>query len=148
MDGKLLARGAPAPDFTVRTPSGATVQLSQLKGKVVLVDFWATWCPPCVEEMPWLVAIAKTYEAQGVVLVAISNDDVGEQAEAVEAFSQAMPQLRPHVAYGTPEVGASYLVRSLPTLYIVDREGLIAQTHIGQASERQLRGWVEDVLKR
>jgi peroxiredoxin len=144
--GKLLARGAPAPDFTLLRPEGEAVTLSQLKGRVVLVDFWATWCPPCIEEMPWLVATVKSYEAQGVTLVAVSNDDLDEQAQAVEAFTARLPALRPYAAFGTPAVGASYLVRSLPTLYVVDRQGRVSQAHSGQASERQLRRWIDAAL--
>lgn len=146
MDNALLKRGTVAPDFTVRTAAGGSVTLSSLKGRVVLVDFWATWCPPCVEEMPWLVETVKAYEAQGVTLVAVSNDDVGEQAEVVEAFTTRLPALRPYAAYGTPEVGAQWLVHSLPTLYVIDREGRISHAQAGQASERQLRRWIEAAL--
>jgi thiol-disulfide isomerase/thioredoxin len=147
MEGKLLKRGSPAPDFTVKTLAGAPVTLSALKGKVVLVDFWATWCGPCREEMPYLVSTVQSYAAQGVTLVAVSNDDLDEQAAAVEAFTGQLPGLRPYAAYGTPELGATYLVRALPTLYVIDRQGNVSQTQTGQASERQLRRWIDAALE-
>jgi thiol-disulfide isomerase/thioredoxin len=148
MEGKLLPVGSPAPAFSARAVDGGTVTLASLAGRVVLVDFWATWCPPCVEEMPYLISTVKAYEAQGVTLVAVSNDDLDEQAAAVAQFLERMPQLSPYAVYGTPPLGASYLVRSLPTLYVIDRHGQVSAARAGQPSEAELRGWIEAALAR
>ena len=138
-----------APDFTLERLGGEPVTLSQLKGNVVLVDFWATWCPPCREEMPYLVALTKKYEAKGVKLIAVSNDDLSEQRDAVGRYvTETMPELRSYAAFGTPAVSERYLVRALPTLYVLDRNGAIVASQTGQASEAQLERWIEAALAR
>jgi peroxiredoxin len=148
LESKLLRPGTAAPDFTVQTFEGGPVTLSSLKGKVVLVDFWATWCGPCVHEMPYLLSTVKAFEAQGVTLVALSNDDLGSQREVIGEFAKRFPALKAYAALGTPEVGSAYLVHSLPTLYVIDREGLIVAAQAGQAQEWQLKRWVEKALER
>ncbi len=145
-DGRKLPVGSEAPDFTVETPAGGPLQLSSLRGKVVLVDFWATWCPPCREEMPYLVKAVKAREAQGVTLVALSNDDLDGQKEVVGSFLKAFPELTPYAAFGTPEVSERYLVRALPTLYVLDRQGRVVAVQQGQATEAQIVRWIEDAL--
>lgn len=147
-DSRRLPDDSPAPDFTVERLEGGAVTLSALKGHVVLVDFWATWCPPCREEMPYLVKLAKQYEGQGVRLVAVSNDDLDEQREAVGRFVEGLPDLKPFAAFGTPELGADYLVRALPTLYVIDRDGHIVASATGQASESQIERWIQKALER
>jgi peroxiredoxin len=147
LESKLLRPGTAAPDFTVQTFEGGAVQLSALKGKVVLIDFWATWCPPCREEMPYLLSTVKEFEKDGVTLVAISNDDLGAQREAIAAFARGLPALQPYAALGTPQVGALYLVHSLPTLYVVDRRGTIVTAQAGQVPEWQLKRWVKRALE-
>jgi thiol-disulfide isomerase/thioredoxin len=148
-DSRRLPDDSLAPDFTLERLEGEPVSLSALKGQVVLVDFWATWCPPCREEMPYLVKLAKQYEAKGVRLVAVSNDDLDDQREAVSRYVvETMPELRPYAAFGTPDVSATYLVRALPTLYVVDRAGAIVASQTGQASESQIEQWIEEALAR
>lgn len=146
--GRRLPDDSPAPDFTLQRYEGGAVTLSQLQGQVVLVDFWATWCPPCRKEMPSLVRLAKRYESRGVRLLALSNDDLDEQREAVERFVGGMPDVAPYVVYGTPPVSSSYFVSVLPTLYVIDRQGRIASSATGQASETQLERWIEAALAR
>jgi peroxiredoxin len=145
-EGRMLAVGSEAPDFTLERPRGEPVQRSALAGKVVVVNFWATWCPPCREEMPDLVKVVQEFEAKGVTLVAISNDDLDTQKEVVPSFIRAFPELAPYAAYGTPPVSASYLVRALPTTYVLDRKGRVVVAWQGQANEVQLNRWVQDAL--
>ncbi len=147
-ESRRLPDDSPAPDFTVERLEGAPVTLSALRGEVVLLDFWATWCPPCREEMPYLVSLAQRYEAKGVRLVAVSNDDLDEQREAVGDFVMGLPELRPYAALGTPALGSAYLVRALPTLYVIDRQGQIVTSATGQVSEAQLERWIEQALAR
>lgn len=145
---RRLPNDSVAPDFTLARLDGPPVSLASLKGQVVLVDFWATWCPPCRDEMPYLVKLAKAHEADGVRLLAVSNDDLDEQKEAVEHFVTGMPELGPYAVFGTPEVSATYLVRALPTLYVIDREGKIVASQTGQASEAQIERWIQQALAR
>ncbi|MFZ5446985.1 MAG: TlpA family protein disulfide reductase [Myxococcota bacterium] len=142
----ILPEGSPAPPLSVERVDGSTASLESLRGKIVVVNFWATWCPPCREEMPYLLATVKELEPQGVTLVAISNDDVVGQREAVDRFLSAFPELRRFAAYGRPDVGHAWQVRALPSLYVLDREGKVLASHQGQASESQLRGWLDDAL--
>ena len=145
---KLLKEASQAPDFSVEAFAGGQVSLASLKGTVVLVDFWATWCGPCREEMPMLVRVAKEYESRGVRLVAIDRDDLDGQKDAVAEFVGRQPQLGPYAVFGTPELAERYLVRALPTLYVVDRQGAIVASEVGTVSEGQLRRWIEKALAR
>jgi thiol-disulfide isomerase/thioredoxin len=147
-DTKLVPEGAPAPDFTVQSLVGEPVTLSALKGQVVVVDFWATWCGPCREELPMLLETARAFEARGVKLVMVSTDDVSEQREAVEAFARREPGLAPYAAFGTPALGEQYLVRALPTLYVLDRRGQVVAARAGTVARWQLERWLEHALER
>jgi peroxiredoxin len=144
----VVEEGTVMPDFTLEKETGGVVQLSALRGKVVVVNFWATWCPPCREEVPYLVKTAQEFAPKGVELVAISNDNIDSQKLAVRGFLKRFPQLEPYVAYGQPETGHAYSVRALPSVFVLDREGRVVASQQGQASERQLRSWIEEALER
>lgn len=144
----LLQRGTPAPDFTLRRYAGGSLALSSLRGKVVMLDFWATWCGPCREEMPSLLEVAKEYEDKGLVFVAASRDDAEEAKPAIQRFTQAtkLSALEPHVVYGDDEVAYYYRVKVLPTLYFIDREGKVIKGIPSAMSERRIRAEVEEAL--
>jgi thiol-disulfide isomerase/thioredoxin len=146
--GGIFEEGTPAPPFVLPRLEGEPVSLAELKGRVVVVNFWATWCPPCREEMPYLLKTVQEFEPRGVTLVAISNDDLPEQREVVTEFVKRLPALRPYVALGQGEVGAAYRVKALPSLFVIDRQGRVTASHQGQASEAQIRGWVEAALQK
>lgn len=148
----LVSRPAPAapapvrpavPDFELPRLQGGTVRLSALRGQVVVIDFWATWCPPCRAEMPWLVRMAQRLEAKGVVFVAISEDDPPGQVPLVTEFAQAVPGLERFAVLGDPDLEARYGVTSLPTLFIVDRRGGLVTSLVGAADEAQVVPFVE-----
>jgi thiol-disulfide isomerase/thioredoxin len=143
----ILEEGSAAPPFTLERPNGPPIELASLKGKVVVVNFWATWCPPCREELPYLVKTVQEYEPKGVTLVAISNDDRPGQREAVRRFLNAFPQLAPYAALGEPDVGQRYQVQALPSVYVIDRDGHVSSSFQGQATERQLRRWIDAALE-
>lgn len=143
---QLLEQGQVAPDFTLQRFAGGTVQLSALRGQVVMVDFWATWCPPCRAEMPWLVQVAREYEARGVVFIASSQDEPDEQQDEVAAFTREVPGLERFAAFGTPRVGRAWLIESLPTLYVIDRAGRIYAAKSGMADERDVRRTLDHAL--
>lgn len=137
-----------APDFTLERLDGSRVTLSALRGKVVVIDFWATWCPPCRAEMPWLVELAKRLEPRGVVFVAIDEDDPPGQVPLVRQFAQEVPGLERFAVLGNPDIETLYGVRSLPTLFVVDREGRIAERFVGQADEETVLQAVVGVAMR
>lgn len=139
--------GQPAPAFALRRLEGGTVTLDQHRGKVVVLDFWATWCPPCVEEMPHLVKVVKELEPQ-VAFVAINQDDPGADALVQRFATETTPGLSPYVAFADSEVVERYGISQLPTMVLVDREGKIVQTYTGFADEGTLRRRITDVVRR
>lgn len=122
-----------APDFTLHTVDGTPVRLSDLRGKVVLLNFWATWCPPCKAEMPDLNALHEKYGAEHDFTVVGINME--ERAADVAAFARARQITFPLLLDPEGAVSAGrYAIRSLPTSLIIDREGRIRDTWMGQIS--------------
>ena len=118
----------PAPDFTLPLIDGGQLQLSSYRGKVVLLDFWATWCVPCREETPHFVALQQRYGGQGLQIIGVSMDD---SPDPVHSFYQQFHMNYP-VVMGTADVGAAYGgVLGLPIAFLIDREGQIYAKHMG-----------------
>ncbi|HRE83082.1 MAG TPA: TlpA disulfide reductase family protein [Opitutaceae bacterium] len=122
-----------APAWRLKGLDGKDVTLSQFRGKVVLVDFWATWCAPCRAEMPAYVAIQKKYAEQGLVIVGISLDAQGPVV--VKKFIDSLGITYP-VVMGNDDVTEAYKVRVMPTTFLVDREGKIRHTKIGAITDQ------------
>jgi len=121
-------QGEVAPDFSLKELNGQPLTLSSLRGKVVLLDFWATWCVPCREETPHLVDLQNKYGAQGLQIIGISMDDT---ADPVRDFYQKFKMNYP-VVMGDAKTGELYGgVLGLPIAFIIDREGRITSRHIG-----------------
>ena len=105
-----------------------------------MLSFWATWCSPCVAEMPYLVSLAAEYEPKGLVFIAANSDDPEEAPLAVEAFvGRRVPGLARYAAYTNAETSRGFQVSSLPTLYFIDRAGRIIEGQSGLASESSVR---------
>ncbi len=118
----------PAPDFSLTDLSGTKLSLSQYRGKVVLLDFWATWCDPCKEEIPHFVEMQNRYASQGLQIIGISMDD---DEQAVRAFQQQFKMNYP-VAMGSVEVAEQFGgILGLPITFVIDREGRIVSRHVG-----------------
>jgi peroxiredoxin len=120
----------PAPEFSLTDASGAKVKLSDYKGKVVLLNFWATWCGPCALEIPWFMEFQQQYKSQGFEVLGVSMDDDG--------WAAVKPYIAEHkvnyrVLLGDDSVSQLYGgLDALPTTYIIDREGKIAfPVHVG-----------------
>lgn len=122
-----------APAWRLKGLDGKDVTLSQFRGKVVLVDFWATWCAPCRAEMPAYVAIQKKYAEQGLVIVGISLDAQGPAV--VKKFIDSLGITYP-VVMGNDDVTEAYKVRVMPTTFLIDREGKIRHTKLGAIADQ------------
>ncbi len=119
----------PAADFSLKDANGAQVRLADYKGKVVLLNFWATWCGPCKIEIPWFIEFNKTYKDRGFAVLGVSLDDDGWKS--VKPYI-AEKKIDYTVVVGNDQVSKSYGdVESLPTTFIIDRDGRIAFVHMG-----------------
>jgi len=137
--------GQPAPDFTLQTLDGGIFQLSKERGRVVVLNFWASWCPPCQEEAPALAAAAAHYEGADVVFVGIAFKEVHSKAQRFLA-EHGLTYLNGVDSRG--DVSALYRVRKVPETFVVDRQGVLAFHHIGQVSEQRLLDMIEEALTR
>jgi thiol-disulfide isomerase/thioredoxin len=127
--------GAPAPDFSAADPDGALTALSDLRGKTVILNFWATWCEPCREELPLLEKIAGTY-GDSLTVIAI---ETGEPAHQVRAFSDSLGLEEIRVLTDPAgRIGGLYLVRGLPTTFFIDPAGVIRRIKIGTLDSDEL----------
>jgi peroxiredoxin len=124
------AKGLTAPGFTLEDPDGLVYELASLKGKVVLLNFWASWCPPCKAEMPAMQEVFDQYKDQGFVILAVNSTIQDDPGEAV-AFYEEMGLTFPLLMDRDGSVTQTYQVRSLPTSFFIDREGIIQEVIIG-----------------
>ncbi len=146
-DNTAPQAGFSAPDFTLKTPSGEIYTLSELRGQAVLVNLWATWCPPCRAEMPSIEKIHHEYKEQGFIVLAI---DMTYQDDpfAVVPFTKEYDLTFPILLDETGNVASAYQLRSLPSSYFINRAGVIQEVVIGgPMSEALLRTRVEQILK-
>lgn len=136
------AHAKPAPEFTLKSLDGHTVRLADFRGKVVLLNFWATWCAACNVEMPRLVEQYRKHRWEGLEIVGVSMDDSGEGV--IAKFAKAK-----HVDYtvvkGDDGVAKAYGgVRFLPQTFVIDRNGAIVRSIAGPPEEREF----EELIKR
>jgi thiol-disulfide isomerase/thioredoxin len=121
-----------APDFAGKTLNGQEIRLSNLRGRVVLLDFWATWCAPCREAIPHLVRLQKNYQDKGLEVIGM-NMDKGD-VEVVRRFVHSM-EIPYSITLTPEEVSRNYGVTALPTTVLIDKEGKIRQKFLGFTSE-------------
>jgi peroxiredoxin len=127
-----LDTGAKMPEIGLKDLSGKPVNAASLAGKVVVIDFWATWCAPCREELPVLQKLYKKYGAQGLVVVGVSVD---KDADNIKQFMQKMPLSFPIVHDAAHAVSGKYAPPRMPSSYIVDRKGIVRYVHGGYRAE-------------
>jgi cytochrome c biogenesis protein CcmG, thiol:disulfide interchange protein DsbE len=136
-----------APDFLLKNPQGETHHLAGLAGQPVLVNLWASWCPPCRAEMPAMQRVYEEYQAQGFVILAVNATDQDSLA-AANAFVESLGLTFPILLDPSGEVSAAYEVRALPTSFFIDREGIIREVVVGgPMSEALLRIRVQQILE-
>jgi thiol-disulfide isomerase/thioredoxin len=138
----LVTKASAAPDFTLESLDGKSVRLSDLRGKAVLLNFWATWCGPCKIETPWLVELQNQYGLQGLQVIGIAMDDSGK--EDIAKFAKDMGVNYP-VLLGKEAVGDAYGgVPALPESFFIGRDGKIVDKIVGLKG----KGEIEDSIKK
>jgi thiol-disulfide isomerase/thioredoxin len=136
-------QGAIAPDFTLETVDGATISLSDYRGQPVVVNFWATWCVPCREEMPLLQEAYETHAEDGLVIVGVN---VRESPEAVKKFLQEVGADFPVMIDEDGTVVDRYIVTSLPLTFFIDRDGNLRTLVVGGMTESVLDERLQTIL--
>jgi cytochrome c biogenesis protein CcmG/thiol:disulfide interchange protein DsbE len=142
---KPVADRKPAPEFTLKDADGKTVHLEEYKGKVVLLDFFATWCGPCKIEIPWFMEMERRNKDKGFSVLGVSMDDEGW--EVVKPFLAGLG-VNYRVVIGNDATAQIYGgVDALPTTFLIDRNGRIAAIHIGLASKKVFEDGIEQLLQ-
>ncbi|GAB4524150.1 MAG: TlpA disulfide reductase family protein [Anaerolineales bacterium] len=138
-------KGFIAPDFTLQDLEGQTYTLSDLRGRPVLLNFWATWCPPCRAEMPAIGKVYEDYRAQGFVVLAVTADDTYNDAAD---FSRQYALPFPVLVDSSANVARTYNINSLPTSFFIAPDGVIRAVVIGgPMSEASIRSHIEALWK-
>lgn len=134
-----------APDFALKDVAGKPVKLSDYRGKVVVLNFWATWCGPCKVEIPWFIDFEKQYKDRDFAVVGVSMDDDGWKSVTPYVSDK---KINYRVVMGTDEVTTLYGgVDSLPTTFIIDRSGKVASVHIGLVSKSTYQDEITKLLE-
>ncbi|HLK47537.1 MAG TPA: TlpA disulfide reductase family protein [Bryobacteraceae bacterium] len=134
-----------APNFTLKDSEGKEVRLADYRGKVVLLDFWATWCGPCRIEIPWFSDMERQKKDKGFAVLGVSMDDDGWKV--VKPFMSEM-KMNYRVLLGNDQVAKDYGgLDALPTTFVIDRDGKIAFAHVGLASRKDIDAVIDDALR-
>lgn len=126
--------GGPAPNFQFQNPEGQATSLSDLRGKPVLVNFWATWCSPCRMEMPYLQQIYEEWQERGLVVLAIN---IGESADKVTNFVESYSISFPVLLDTNQDAALCYNIQYIPTTFFIDRDGIIQYIEVGAFQSKE-----------
>ena len=135
---------SPAPDFTLQDSNGQKVSLSQFKGRVVLINFWASWCAPCKKEFPNLNSFVGKYDSSDVVVLAININKKRSHADDFLNDAGALNKNMFVLFDPSAKVIPLYKARAMPTSFIIDKEGLIRHVHFGY-NKKDPKKWIAEV---
>jgi len=138
--GAAPAVGDPAPDFDLQNLEGENIHLSDLRGRPVLINFWATWCGPCQQEMPIFQHYSQEYPELQIIAV-----NGGESQPTVQKYADKWGLTFPILLDPTSEVNRTYQANALPTSYFLDEYGYVKIVHIGSMSDRQMRNYLQQI---
>lgn len=133
-----------APQFALQDSSGRPARLAEYHGKVVLLDFWATWCHGCKEEIPWFAEFHRKYGKQGLAVIGISMDDDGWKVVTPFIKSARVPY---RIVLGNQATAKAYGIFNMPDTFLIDREGRIAAAYSGMVNRDDLEKNITAVLK-
>jgi peroxiredoxin len=140
----LSQKGTKAPNFSLKTADGKTVELQKLKGKVVVVNFWATWCGPCKAEIPGFLEVYKEYKPKGLEIVGISLDQDGWKP--VKPFIERYKITYP-IVVGDGELADAYGgIQAIPTTFLVDKKGNLVNRHVGYMNKETFEDLIKSLL--
>ena len=142
-DERSTVASGDAPNFKLQGLNGRTVQLSDYKGKPVVLDFWATWCQPCRDSIPGMAKLNADYADKGLVILAISVD--GGATEDIRTF-QKEHGMAYTVLMGTEEMADQYHVRTIPMVVVIDKSGKIVKRYLGAGNEDEIEKTVKQLL--
>jgi peroxiredoxin len=133
-----------APDFALKDVTGKTVKLSDYRGKVVLLNFWATWCEPCQIEIPWFIEFQKSYKDRDFAVLGASLDDDGW--DSVKPYLEQR-EINYRVVIANEDLSGKYGgIENLPTTFVIDRQGRIAAAHVGLVSKSRYENDIRNLL--
>lgn len=133
----------PAPEFALKDSSGRTVTLKKYRGKVVLLDFWATWCHGCKEEIPWFAEFERKYAKQGLAVVGVSLDEEGWKVVTPFLATEKAPY---RMILGDEPTAKKYGIESMPDAFLIDRRGRIAAAYVGLVDRENVESNIRALL--
>lgn len=142
--GSAEGRSAPAPDFTAPAFAGGELRLAELYGRPVVLNFWASWCPPCRAEARGVERVWRAYRDRGVVFVGVNIQDSEPSARI---YLREFDLTYSNVRDANGAITTAYAVAGLPTTLFIDRQGQIVNRWVGPLSEQRLAAWVEELLR-
>ena len=132
----------PAPGFKLRNSGGKTIDLKKFRGKVVLLDFWATWCHGCKEEIPWFAEFDRKYGGKGLRVIGVSMDDGWNTLKPFLATAK-IPY---RIVLGDESTAKSYKIENMPDTFLIDRKGNIAASYTGIVDRANLEANIQQML--
>ncbi|MBY0122834.1 redoxin domain-containing protein [Bacillus sp. S/N-304-OC-R1] len=144
-DLSQFQEGNPAPNFELTTLEGEIVRLSDYKGKKVMLNFWATWCPPCKAEMPHMQNFYENNKDKGIEILAVNLTQIDNGKEAIKTFVKAYGLTFPIPLDENAAIGTQYQAFTIPTTYIIDSNGIISKKIVGPMDEDMMVNLTRDI---
>jgi len=137
--------GEPVPDFTLSTLDGGSIRLRDLQGQIVFLNFWATWCAPCQNEMPVLQKLEEEHRTEGVRVIAVTDPTQGQTEDGVRTFLLRLNLTLTVALSSDPDLYARFGVSQIPTTFVIDRAGTVRKEHIGELHPDDIAAYLDEL---